>query len=171
MSLKFPITEEHKPLIDALIRMGDWLAGQELATPDQVKAIRTLQGALARLPEPTPGIDAEYGFSAVIGEGFFTLLPEDAWQGLARSWHVFMYPPCILEICSVYSPHPRVDAPEQWEHEFFMYFSLGEDNTIIDDRWNLQRFIQEISQPELLIGNGAVFEIEAIDNTTRRGAL
>lgn len=74
--MNFALRDEDRPLIEAAIQLGDWLLTQEV-TPEQVRAIRWLQDALRRLPRPTLGMDAEYGFRVVDAD-------LHAWNGIGK---------------------------------------------------------------------------------------
>jgi len=158
--MKYDLRAEDWPLIEAAIRLGDWLVSQPEVTEEQQKAIRCLQSALRRLPEASPGVDVEYGFSAVIGEGYYVEMKEDEWEGLYRSWGVSMFPPGLLEIFSIYTPHPEVDYFEQMAHELEFALKAGEPNERVGDFY-YQEWIAEVSDPGQFRKEGVHFEIEA----------
>lgn len=148
--MKFDIRPEDWPLITAAVCLGDWLADFKGATAEQVKAIRSLQAVLRRLPEVSPGENAEYGFKAWTGE--------KEPPRLFREWCVYMNRN-VVEIFSNYIPFPEVDVWEQMDHELAFYLRVGDQNknsTFYYDEW-----IKEVSNPDAFRKAGYYFEIEA----------
>jgi len=148
--MKFDIRPQDWPLITAAVGLGDWLANFKDATKEQVEAIRSLQAALRRLPEVSPGLNAEYGFRVWTGENEL--------QWLAREWCVSMSRKKI-EIFSNYVPYPEVDIWEMMDRELEFYLGAGDQNknsTFYYDEW-----IKEVSNPAAFQTEGCQFAIEA----------
>lgn len=56
MRNKFQILPEERPLIEAAIKLGDWLWQQESVKKQQKQFIKELQCALSNLPDSTPDV-------------------------------------------------------------------------------------------------------------------
>ncbi len=150
--MKFDIRSEDWPLIAAAVGLGDWLVNFKGATKAQVETIRSLQAALRRLPQASPGLNAEYGFRVWTGENEL--------QWLAREWCVYMNGKVnVIEIFSNFVPYPEVDIWEMMERELSFDLRAGEQNknsTFYYDEW-----IKEVSNPAAFRTEGCQFAIEA----------
>jgi hypothetical protein len=159
--MKYDLRPEDYLLVEAAIKLGDWLASYEETTPEQIDAIRYLQNALRRLPESSPDVNAQYGFRAIKGRGFFVEMPDDAWQGVSRAWAVTMYPPGVIEIFSNYSPYPEVHIFKKLAHELGFELRAGEPNPHIG-AFYFNEWIDEVSDPAAFIDDEVVFKVEAL---------
>lgn len=72
-------TKQDKSLINAAIKLGDWLVNLPEVTQDDIDCIKAVQRALQKLPKMNDGTFAMYGFSIERG---------DEAQGLVRGWDV-----------------------------------------------------------------------------------
>lgn len=150
--MEFQIKPEDEPLIQAAIGMGDWLLAHPDTTEDQKQAIVLLQEGLRRLPAVTPGLDAAYGFEIWTGE--------HEPVGLDRAWEVTLYPPGILEIFSIYTPHPYpADIQDMTQFELMFRLEAGQPN--FADVFYADEWITEVNAPEAFLQDGAGFEIDA----------
>ncbi|WP_257292634.1 hypothetical protein [Endozoicomonas sp. ONNA1] len=91
MRNKFQILPEEQPLIEAAIKLGDWLWQQESVTKRQKQFIKELQCALSNLPDSTPDVSGGYGFSVCDNEvaTWDGVMPVPT--GLFREWFVYYH--------------------------------------------------------------------------------
>jgi hypothetical protein len=128
--MRFNLRPEDYRLVNAAITCGDSLAAHPLATSEQAHIIGVLQRALRRLPEESPGVDGEYGFSIV---------PERP-EGIERSWTVSLSrprkvtAPGRLEIFNTYTTLPDGDLRDG-KHEISVRFIAGVPTRYIE-RWD-----------------------------------
>ena len=167
----FRLKKEDWGLIGAALELGDWLIGHG-ATDEQVEAIRRLQDALRRLPEPTR-INAEYGFDVEDRrvreadqhrdmsepEKIPVPYPERA---VSRSWYVSMYPDkenrMILEIYSLFDDLPRQNVIDEIPHELdFLITSAASQPSSYT--YNYDRWICEVTDPTQYVGKHEYIEI------------
>lgn len=180
MSQVFLIHKEEQALIEAAIRLGDWVSAQEGITNEQIEGVKQLQEALRRLPEVTDGLCAEYGFSA-------TDVSVEEWDGLEpvpegteRCWNV-MYSQAreldgsivsVLEIFSIFHPFPLRYYEEFAgdEMELTVYkrsFQKNSDSDIQADQltdWHIGRirdWVSSVNAPDLYRKDNVRFEVEA----------
>ena len=64
MNQKFIIFPEDEKVIEAAIKLGDWIVCQPETTGEEKATVREVQAALRKLPEVTFGLSADYEFSA-----------------------------------------------------------------------------------------------------------
>lgn len=145
----FAIREQDWPLIESAIQFGDWLkrhaAAQDIAKVDR------LQDALRRLPETTPALEVEYGFTVrfPFRNGV-----------LYRSWMVTMSANTI-EIFSNYTPDPRVDVWEEIDQELAFELTAGKPNFNSDTDY--EKWCREVARMDEYMTSGDV-EIEIYES-------
>ncbi|EGW23211.1 hypothetical protein [Methylobacter tundripaludum] len=77
MNQKFVIFPEDEKVIEAAIKLGDWIACQPETTNEEKAIVQEVQAALRKLPEVTFGLSADYEFSA-------TSIELENWDGNKR---------------------------------------------------------------------------------------
>ncbi|MBE2187102.1 MAG: hypothetical protein IAE99_10065 [Rhodothermales bacterium] len=89
---RLEIDDEVWPLVEAALRFGDRLAELSFVTDEQRMGIATIQAALRRLPEVTPGLSGEYELEVMSSE--WAAFNETAGRGPVPE-------PCYLRTFSV----------------------------------------------------------------------
>jgi len=148
--VSYVLRPQDRVLIDAAIRLGDWIAGQREATRSQRKAVAALQEALRQLPARPPDMVAEYGFHA-------RWESEDG-KGLYRAWRV-SFSPAGLEIFSVYSPDEKIEYEDKLSHELNYWLRPGRENK--HDGFYVAEWTQEVQTPEHFREPGVLFGVIA----------
>jgi hypothetical protein len=137
------------PLIEAAIRLGDWLAAQGATSDQQRLAIQDVQRFLRALPQNTENIDAEYGLR-------LNPIDDRDPDAVARAWGVGITPGAF-ELSSsktrINDPNPfdRVDCELQWS------LRLGERNK--NSNKNVEMWIAELCDPRKLIVPGYILSV------------
>ena len=67
--MNWDIRDVDKPLIEAAIRFGDWLARHPLTTDEQRQQITAVQQVLRVLPAFHEGFNGEYGCNILKSKG------------------------------------------------------------------------------------------------------
>ena len=152
--MDFIIRNDDWPLINAAIKFGEWLRKQDIDNEQKGK-IDNLINALKILPKPTIGLDAVYGLHIL--EKYPKGIDID------RSWYVCMYPAewaeCVLEIGSTYSPNPRLDDIfDKIDNE--LNFMLNNDGKVFTHDYNFDRWINEVSNPDVYKTTAIEYEID-----------
>jgi hypothetical protein len=163
--MQFPLRKEDGPLIEAAIRFADWLLVQPETAPEQCVAIRWLREALRRLPEPTFGYSADFGFRVTDERIYRATDPKELPDsGIQRFWCIAMYPadwtPLFLEIGSGVCDLPRAsDFQDEAAQELF--FDLNLDGPPYEGTYNFDRWIAEVDSLDRFRQPGSIFEIDA----------
>ncbi len=139
-----------EPLIQAALRLGDWILAQSGVSRAQRKAVTKLQTALRALPRAPGGMIAEYGFHVRYES------PDG--KGLYRAWRVAISP-AGLELYSVYSPDQKIELEEKLSHE--LNFWLRPERPSNQDGYYYEQWIQEVSNPDNFRDPAALFGFTA----------
>jgi hypothetical protein len=139
-----------RPLIEAALRLGDWILARPDVTDRQRAAVGVLQAALRGLPAAPPNLIAEYGFHVRYD-------PENG-GGLYRAWRVSLSP-AGLEIYSVYSPDQKIEREEKLSHE--LNFWLRPNRVSRHDGFYVAEWIEEVNDPDRFRAGAADFTIVA----------
>ncbi|KEQ17156.1 hypothetical protein [Endozoicomonas numazuensis] len=177
MRQKFQILPEEQPLIEAAIKLGDWLGKQKSVTKQQKQIIKDLQYALSNLPDSAPGVSGSYGFS-VCDKAVSTWNGEmPVPTGKFQEWCVYyssgnnndesIREYCVLEIFSIYSPYPEqhFDDLAGVSKELGLYRATTESKGGIcsEDHEVILDWIESVSDPEQFLVEGVDFKIEILD--------
>lgn len=157
------LTQSHKQLIKAAIKLGDWLLTIDKLTADDIKAIQSIQTALSKLPRVNDGTLAMYGFSIEKG---------DETNGLVRGWDLsleyFSQDPDQqggLELFSSFIPLPETTdsavLTQKKLNEVYFHWPIGEVCAFIKPE-RAQQWIDEIRQPLAFWGKGDTLRIEIV---------
>ncbi|MCI0433599.1 MAG: hypothetical protein L0271_08110 [Gemmatimonadetes bacterium] len=152
--MTYLLRPEDRTLIDAALRLGDWIRTQPGLNREQREAVDDLQAALRAMPDPPACLIAEYGFEARFG-------PEEA-NGLYRAWRVGISP-AGLEIFSVYSPDLKIDIEEKLTHELNFWLRPGRLST--HDGYNVAVWIREVEDPGQIRAGATLFDVIAESQT------
>lgn len=146
----YTLREMDRPLIDAALKLGDWILDQPDTGRGQKKAVTALQDALRCLPGRPPWIIAEYGFHVRYES-------QDG-KGLYRAWRVALSP-AGLEIYSVYSPDVKIDIEEKLTHELNFWLRPSRDSR--HDGYYFDEWISEVADPDQFRTDGGLFGVMA----------
>lgn len=157
------LTQTHKPLVNAAIKLGDWLLSFDTLTAEDKAAIASIQKALKKLPKVNDGTLAMYGFSIEKG---------DETDGLVRGWDLsleyFSHDPERqggLELFSSFIPLPETTDPavltQKNLNEAYFHWPIGDVCAFIKPE-QAQRWIEETSQPLAFWGEGDTLRIEIV---------
>lgn len=179
MNQKFAIFPEDEKVIEAAIKLGDWIVFQPETTNEEKAIVQEVQAALRKLPEVTLGLSADYEFSATSIEVENWDGKEPVPKGEERLWSVSYSQGqdanrevcAIVEIFNIFHPYPRRYYEEFAgdEMEFYLYKrstekpmdSTKEDHSITE--WQQARiddWIKDTQDPEKFKRDGVNFEIE-----------
>jgi len=154
-SLKWHTREQDKPLIEAAIKLGEYIKNHPLTTQVQKLTAIQIQNCLRNLPHYTSGIMASYELRIVND-------PDYSGQGIRRSWSVEIYNDTI-EIMSEYDSFP--EPQDRFENTGIeLNFCLIAGKKRNNETANFMRWIIETSNPDLLLTSGYHAEIEVADN-------
>lgn len=179
MNQKFVIFPEDEKVIEAAIRLGDWIVCQPETTNEKKAIVREVQAALCKLPEVTFGLSADYEFSATSIELENWDGTEPVPEGEERSWCVCYYQGqdankevcAIVEIFNMFHPWPRKYYEEFAGSEMeFLLFKRSTEKTMDSTKeehsiseWQQARiddWIKDTQDPEKFKRDGMNFEIE-----------
>lgn len=129
----FYIHPLEQPLIDAAIRLGEWMVANATLTDAERAQVAGVLNALRRLPEVTPGVSGSFGFR-------FADNAVENWDGKgevpmgdSESWSVCYYPAqdqVWLEIFNHRWTFPQHDTDDLYDIQFeldFLRTSLDTD--------------------------------------------
>jgi hypothetical protein len=138
-----------QPLIDAALRLGDWLAAQGATSNKQRIAIQEVQQFLRALPEHTHDIDAEYGLR-------LNPIDDGDPDAVVRAWGVGVTPGGF----EFYSSTTRINDPNPWDRstcELQWSLKLGDRNG--NSNKNVEGWIAELCDPRKLIVPGYILSV------------
>lgn len=169
----FHLVKEDHPLIEAAIRLGEWIFWQQEVTPEERAAIRTLQGQLKRLPSPLEGYRLDYGvtleFDLALDSPETQDLSVPAIE-LSRGWHVSIWTDpsriCAVDIFSIYSLLPDLEdarakereKSDSIDHELDFYLKAGQGTG--DRIGDLNRWVSEVDSLDEFRAKARSIEIE-----------
>lgn len=157
------LTKQHKPLIQAAIKLGDWLLSLPEIKGEDAEVIKSIQQALAKLPKLNDGTLAMYGFSIERGDDL---------AGLVRGWDVSLeyFASDLerqggLELFSSYIPIPETTDKSvlalKKQNEVYFNWPVGDTCSLIPPQQQ-QQWIAEVSNPATYLQQGDRLRIEAV---------
>lgn len=157
------LDKAHKKLIQSAIELAKWLLSLDALSVDDKKALLAIQDVLSKLPKINDGTLAMFGFSVERG---------DEQQGLVRGWDVsveyFAHDPEQqggLEIFSSYLPIPESTDKDvlaiKKQHEVYFHWPIGDICNLVKQS-QAEQWIEEISQPEMLMSEGDRLRVEIV---------
>ncbi len=161
----FPLRDVDFKLIEAAIRLTDWLAQRCEAGPQVIKCLHNTRDVLQRLPEVTE--DVSCGFAATIADACFRQEHKPlakAIEGFNRFWGVdytaFHYDRPFLSLHSGFCDEPRpTDFRQEITEELnFALFAGGPEH--LGD-YNFHRWIAEVTDLIVFLRAGRTLEINA----------
>jgi hypothetical protein len=159
------IEKHHKPLIQAAVKLGDWLLSLPNVSDSDAKVIKSVQQALVKLPKVKDGSLAMFGVSIEHG---------DETSGLVRGWDVSLEYFANdaerqggLEVFSSYIPIPETDEETvlalKEQSEVYFHFPVGDIAGFIDPKHQKQ-WIEETINPRQFIQEGDRLRVEVLFN-------
>lgn len=157
------LSNEHKPLVKAAIKMGDWLGSLSDVSDSNRDLIKRIQQALNKLPKVNDGTLAMYGYSIERGS------MDD---GLVRGWDISLeyFTNDVdqqggLELFSSYIPLPETNDPkvlaDKKNAEVYFHWALGETCSFIDAKQQ-QQWITEVMDPHAFMQPGDRLRVELV---------
>lgn len=157
------LDKAHKKLIQSATELAKWLLSLDALSADDKKALLAIQDVLSKLPKINDGTLAMFGFSVERG---------DEQQGLVRGWDVsveyFAHDPEQqggLEIFSSYLPIPESTDKDvlaiKKQHEVYFHWPIGDICNLVKES-QAEQWIEEISQPEMLMSEGDRLRVEIV---------
>lgn len=148
--MTYILRPDDRPLIDAALRLGDWILGERLSRK-QRKAVEKLQDAIRDLERGPQRLTAEYGIEARYGieEG----------RGIYRAWRVGLSP-AGLEIFSVYSPDKKIEFEEKIANELNFWLRPGAGASA-HDGFYVREWIDEVQDPARIRAEATLFSVIA----------
>ncbi|MCX4189000.1 hypothetical protein [Methylophaga sp. OBS3] len=142
------LTQDHQPLLQTAIALGDWLLALDGLSEQDQQAIKNVQAALQVLPVLSSDTLAMYGFSIERG---------DSDAGLVRGWDIslefFADDPEQqggLEIFSSYIPIPETTdkqlLAEKKRKEVYFHWAVGDVCNYVPEKQAAQ-WISEVTDP------------------------
>jgi hypothetical protein len=139
---KIPFASDEQRIVEAVIKLGDWLLSQFELTEDQQSIIHRAQVLLGK------------GIFPPIGESFDYAVDASR-DDLGRSWGIF-FSSSELEIYSIYKPATGYVEQGGVVNEAALWHMMGQEDDFIwkigaspyDEPYDVSRWIDETSDPE-----------------------
>lgn len=157
------LTQSHKHLVKAAIKLGDWLLTLDKLTAKDKAAVASIQKVLTKLPKVNDGTLAMYGFSIEKG---------DDTKGLVRGWDLSLeyFSQDLerqggLELFSSFIPVPETTDPavltQKKLNEVYFHWPIGDVCAFIKPE-QAQQWVDEINQPLAFWSEGDTLRIEVV---------
>ena len=142
------ISKQDETLINAAIKLGDWLLSLPEVSELNGKKIRAIQQALKKLPKINDGTLSMYGFSIERG---------DENEGLVRGWDVSLEyftndyeRQGGLELFSSYIVIPestdKIILADKNKNEVYFQWSIGNESTLIGSQ-QCKQWLDDLALP------------------------